>query len=136
MTVRLMLSLGVLTLALGCKGTRPDAPLTGTESLGHLMESMESAAKPLFARSPGSPVTEAELPTLTATANRIGAINAAVKTRFAAKQPPTFAGHSEQLDKGTQDLLAALQAKDAAATQAAIKTIDGACGSCHKEFKQ
>jgi hypothetical protein len=43
MTVRLMLSLGVLTLALGCKGTRPDAPLTGTESLGHLMESMESA---------------------------------------------------------------------------------------------
>jgi cytochrome c556 len=73
---------------------------------------------------------------LTASANRIVAINAAVKTRFAAKQPPTFAGHSEQLEKGTTDLLAALQAKDAAATQAAIKTIDGACGSCHKEFKQ
>ncbi|MBL9043651.1 MAG: cytochrome c [Myxococcales bacterium] len=136
MTARFVLSLCALTLMLGCKGTRPDAPLTGSESLHDLMESMESAAKPLFARTAGAPLTETELPTLTASANRILAINAAVKTRFASKHPATFVGHSEQLEKGSQELVAALQAKDAAATQAAVKTIDGACGACHKEFKQ
>ena len=139
MTARSLLTLCTLTLGLGlvgCKGARPDAPLTGTESLNHLMESMESAAKPLFARPVGAPLADAEILSLTASANRILAINSAVKTRFAGKQPATFAGHADQLDKGTQELLTALSAKDAAQTQAAMKTIDGACGACHKEFKQ
>ena len=136
MTARLALSLCALTFVLGCKGTKPDAPLTGNESLHDLMESMESAAKPLFSRAPGAPVTDADLPTLQAAASRIAAINSAVKTRFAGKQPPTFAGHSEQLDKGVQELTTAASAKDAAAVQAAVKSIDGACGACHKEFKQ
>ncbi len=139
MTVRSLLTFSVLTLGLGlvgCKGTRPDSPLTGTESLHHLMESMESAAKPLFARPVGAPLADAEIPSLTASANRILAINAAVKTRFASKQPATFAAHADQLEKGSQDLLAALNAKDATQAQAAMKSIDGACGACHKEFKQ
>lgn len=136
MTVRFALSLCALSLVIGCKGTKPDAPLTGNESLHDLMESMESAAKPLFARAPGAPLTDADVPTLQASASRISAINSAVKTRFANKQPPTFAGHSEQLDKGIQDLTAAITSKDAAAVQTAVKSIDGACGACHKEFKQ
>lgn len=136
MTAKTALSICALTFVLGCKGAKPDAPLSGNESLHDLMESMETAAKPLFGRAPGAPLTDADVPALQAAVSRIQAINSAVKTRFASKQPATFVGHSEQLEKGTQDLVAALGQKDAAAAQAAIKTIDGACGACHKEFKQ
>lgn len=136
MTARTALSLCALTFVLGCKGAKPDAPLKGNESLHDLMESLETAAKPLFGRAPGAALTDADVPALQAAASRIQAINGAVKTRFASKQPPTFAAHSEQLEKGAQELVAALGTKDAAAVQAAVKTIDGACGSCHKEFKQ
>lgn len=138
MTVRSLMTVCTLTVCVGlfgCKGAKPDGPLVGTESLHDLMESLESASKPLFDRSAGAALTDADVTTLTASANRVQAINAAVKTRFAGSKPPTFAGHSEQLEKGTQDVLAALTAKDTAALQAAVKTLGGACGGCHKEFK-
>ncbi|MBL8636288.1 MAG: cytochrome c [Myxococcales bacterium] len=138
MTVRSLLTVCSLTLGLGfvgCKGAKPDGPLTGTESLHDLMESMESASKPLFDRSAGAALTDVDVTALTASASRVQAINAAVKTRFAGSKPPTFAAHAEQLEKGTQEVLAALTAKDAAALQAATKSLGGACGSCHKEFK-
>ena len=122
----------------GCHGQKTDAPPTGTgtESLHDLMENMEQAAKPLLSRAPGAPLTEQEVPALVAAAKKTSALAATVKNRFASKQPPSFAGYSDQLEQGLQQVLAALTAQDAKAVQAAGQSVGSACGSCHKEFKQ
>lgn len=135
MNLRLVCCFGVFLAAVGCQKHKPDAPLTGNESLHDLMEDMETAAKPLLSRAPGAAIADTDVASLKAATLRMLALGAVVKARFAAAQPPTFAGFVEQLEKGVKEVQAAVDAKDAAALQAASKTLGNACGGCHKEFK-